>query len=411
MDRSCFSRTGAFIFLAGGLLLAACSEQPAPAATSTRPGAVAPEVGVVVLRPQSVTITSELPGRVTAFLTAEVRPQVDGIIKERLFEEGAEIEPGAVLYRIDPAIYQAAYASASAALDKAEAMLPSLQAKAERYDVLGQKNIATQQNVEDAAAAYAQGKAAVAVAKADLETARIKLAYTQIKAPIGGRIGKSSITAGALVTASQAVALATIREIDQVYVDIVQSSANLLKLRRAMADGTLAEKAGAIAVKLIMEDGTRYSLAGKLGFAEIKVDEGTGTFTLRALFPNPDRLLLPGMYVRAVLEQGVSAAAFLVPQRGVSRNVKGEATAMFIGVDGKVEERVLTIRRGIGSNWLVEGGVADGDRLIVEGTLKARRGQPAKAVEVTIDESTGAVKRVETGATASVASASVKGAE
>lgn len=412
IDEYHFPPAGAFILLAGSLLLAGCGQQSAPAAAPATRGAAPPEVGVVVLHPQPVTITSELPGRVTAHLTAEVRPQVDGIIKERLFEEGAEIEPGAVLYRIDPAIYQAAYASASAALEKAEAVLPSLQAKAERYDLLGQKSIASQQTVEDAASAFAQAKAAVAVAKADLETARIKLAYTQIKAPIGGRIGKSASTVGALVTTNQTIALATIREINQVYVDIVQSSTNLLKMRRALAAGTLAGMSSAISVRLILEDGTRYPLAGKLGFAEIKVDEGTGTFTLRAVFPNPDRLLLPGMYVRAVLEEGISASAFLVPQRGVSRNVRGEATALFVGVDGKVEERVLTINRGIGSNWLVEGGVADGDRLIVEGTLKARHGLPAKAVEVTIDTGTGAVKRVDAGMTpTTVAATSVKGAE
>jgi membrane fusion protein (multidrug efflux system) len=405
-------RLGGFGVVALSILLAACSEQSSQASANAKPAANAPEVGVVVLRPQPVTITSELPGRVNAFLFAEVRPQVDGIIKERLFDEGAEIKAGTVLYKIDAALYEAAFASATAALEKSEAMLPSLASKAERYAVLGEKNIAAQTTVEDATAAYAQGKAAVAVAKAELETARIKLAYTQIKAPISGRIGKSSVTAGALVTASQATALATIRAIDQVYVDIVQSSTNMLKLRRALSEGSLEGQASTLPVRLILEDGTPYPHAGKLHFAEIKVDEGTGTFTMRAVFPNPERLLLPGMYVRAVIEEGRSTSAFLVPQRGVSRNAKGEATALFVRADGKVEERVLVITRAIGPNWLVEGGVAEGDRLVVEGTMKVRRGQAATAVEMKVDDATGTMKRVDAGpATTSIAAASSRAAE
>jgi membrane fusion protein (multidrug efflux system) len=404
-------RPAAFSLLAVGLLVAACGQPSGPAAAPGAPGKSVPEVSVVVLRPKPVTVTSELPGRVTAYLTAEVRPQVNGIIKARLFKEGAEVSADEVLYVIDPAPYQAAHDSAAAALQKAEAMVPSAQAKADRYQGLSREKAVSQQDVDDAVAALAQAKAVVAAAKAELETARINLAYTQVKAPIAGRIGKSAFTVGALVTANQGDALAVIRELDPIYVDIAQSSANLLKLRRAFAEGQLATPGGGIPVRLILEDSTFYAHAGKLGFAEVKVDESTGTFTLRAEFKNPDRLLLPGMYVRAVIEEGVSSGAFLVPQRGVSRNIRGEATAMFVGADDKVEERVLKIRRGIGNDWLVEGGVSDGDRLIVEGTMKARRGQPVKPIEVTIDEKSGEIKRADIGSGLRSASAAASAAE
>jgi membrane fusion protein (multidrug efflux system) len=404
-------RPPAFALLAVGLLVVGCGQQSGPAAAPGARGASVPEVSVVVLRPKPVTVTSELPGRVTAYLTAEVRPQVNGIIKERRFKEGAEVSTDEVLYVIDPAPYQAAHDSAAAALQKADAMVPSAQAKADRYQGLSREKAVSQQDVDDAVAALAQAKAVVAAAKAELETARINLAYTQVKAPIAGRIGKSAFTVGALVTANQGDALAVIRELDPIYVDIAQSSANLLKLRRAFADGQLAIRSGSIPVRLILEDGTSYAHTGKLGFAEVKVDESTGTFTLRAQFENPDRLLLPGMYVRAVIEEGVSSGAFLVPQRGVGRNIRGEATAMFVGAGDKVEERVLKIRRGIGNDWLVESGVADGDRLIVEGTMKARRGQAVKPIEVTIDEKSGEIKRADAGGGIRSAAAAAPAAE
>jgi len=391
------ARAALVLALAGGLLLSGCGRQSGPAAAPSRMGAAVPEVSVVVLHPSSVAITSELPARVTAYLTAEVRPQVNGIIKERQFTEGAEIASGDVLYQIDPATYQATFDSATAALQKAEASVPSAQAKADRYKGLVNEKAVSQQDVDDATATLAQLKASVAAAKADLETARINLAYTKVKAPISGRIGKSAVSVGALVTANQGDALSTIRALDPIYVDIAQSSANLLKLRRAFAEGRLATRGAGIPVRLILEDGAIYPFEGKLGFAEVKVDEGTGTFTLRAEFKNPDRLLLPGMYVRAVIEEGVSSGAFLVPQRGVSRNIRGEATGLFVAADDKVEERVLTIRRGIGNDWLVETGVAEGDRLIVEGTMKARRGQPVNPTEVTIDQTSGEVKRADAG--------------
>nr|WP_245430847.1 efflux RND transporter periplasmic adaptor subunit [Rhodoplanes roseus] len=358
-------------------------------------GGPAPEVSVVVLHPQAVAVTAELPGRTTAFLTAEVRPQVNGIIKERLFIEGAEIKAGAVLYQIDPSTYQASYDSAVAALQKAEAAVPSAQAKADRYKGLSKEKAVSQQDLDDAVASLAQAKASVASAQADLDTARINLAYTKIKAPIAGRIGKSSITVGALVTANQTDAPATIRQIDPIYVDVTQSSLNFLKFRRALAEGRLSNRGDSVPVRLILEDGRPYEQPGKMGFADIKVDESTGTFTLRAEFPNPDRLLLPGMYVRAVLEEGIAPGSFLVPQRAVSRNTKGEAVAMFVGPNDKIEQRVLQVRRGIGTNWLVEQGLTNGDRVVIEGSQKARSGQPVRPVAVTLDETTGEVKRAD----------------
>jgi len=322
-----------------------------------------------------------------------VRPQVAGIIKQRSFKEGGEIASGAVLYQIDPASYQASFDSAAAALQKAEAAVPSAQAKVERYQGLIREKAVSQQDYDDAVATLAQAKAAVAASKADLDTARINVAYTQIKAPIAGIIGKSSISVGALVTASQTTALATIRQIDPINVDLIQSSVNHLKFRRDLAEGRLSVSGTSVPVRLLLEDGSAYAHAGRLAFAEVKVDESTGTFTLRAEFPNPERLLLPGMYVRAILEEGITSSSFLVPQRAVGRNTKGEATALLVGKDDTVEERVLAVRRQFGSNWLVDGGVAAGDRVIVEGSMKTKAGGKVRPVEVTIDEATGQVQR------------------
>jgi membrane fusion protein, multidrug efflux system len=359
-----------------------------------------PEVGVLTLRPKPVTITTELPGRTSAHLTAEVRPQVNGIIKDRLFKEGSEVGAEAVLYRIDSSTYQASYDSAKAALQKAEAAVPSAQAKVDRYRNLNNQKAVSAQDLDDAMATLAQAVATVAAAKADVETTRINLAYAEIKAPIAGRIGKSSITVGSLVTANQTDALATIRRIDPINVDLTQSSLSHLKFRRALAEGRIANRGAAIPVRLILEDGRQYSAEGKLEFAEVKVDESTGTFTLRAEFPNPDGLLLPGMYVRAVIEEGVAKNAFLVPQRAVTRNAKGEAVALFVDKDGKVEQRELVARRGVGPNWLVDNGVADGDRVIVEGAIKAQPGQMARPFDVILDEASGAVKRADASPTA-----------
>ncbi|MCK9909021.1 efflux RND transporter periplasmic adaptor subunit [Microbacteriaceae bacterium K1510] len=369
------------------LLLAACGQESAQK-TSVLPR---PDVGVVTLHPQSVVVTTELPGRTTASLTAEVRPQVGGIIQSRLFQEGGEVKVGDVLYQIDPAPYQASLDSALASLRKAEASVPSAQAKVDRYQSLAKQSAVSKQDLDDALATLAQAQADVALGKASVETARINLDYTKITAPIGGRIDKSSLTPGALVTASQTTILTTIRTIDPINVDVTESSTNLLNWRKAVGEGRLKFAGPDVSVKLLLENGTTYAQLGKFAFVESNVSESTGTFALRATFPNPDRLLLPGMYVRAIIEQGIAENSFVVPQRAVTRNTKGEATAMFIGKDGKVEQRVLTIDRNVGNNWLASSGVQDGDRVIVEGVQRVRPGQDVTGSEVTIDENTGEV--------------------
>ena len=377
--------------LGAALLLAACSQEQGKAPAGMG-GAGRPEVGVVTLHPQSVAITAELPGRTAASLVAEVRPQVNGIIQQRLFKEGSEVVAGQPLYLIDPASYKAAYDSAVAAQQKAEAALPTAQAKFDRYSGLLKQNVVSKQDYDDAAATLAQAQADVASAKASVETARISLDRTSITAPIAGRIDKSSLTPGALVTANQDTVLTTIRSLDPINVDVTQSSTNLLNLRQAISEGRLKFSGPNVSVKLKLENGTIYAQTGKLEFAGANVDQTTGTFALRAEFPNPDRLLLPGMYVRALVEEGVAQNSFLVPQRAVSRNTKGEATAMVVNAQGKVESRVLAVRNSVGNNWLVDSGVGDGDRVIVEGTQLVRAGGDATAVEVTIDEATGEVQ-------------------
>ena len=378
------------------MVLAGCGQQEQG---QSRPaGTARPQVGVVTLHPQSVVITTELPGRTTASLTAEVRPQVSGIIKTRLFKEGSEVKAGDPLYQIDPASYQAAYDSAVASEQKADAAVPSAQAKVDRYKGLSKQNAVSKQDLDDAIATLAQAKADVAAAKASVETARINLSYTKITAPIGGRIDKSSLTPGALVTASQATALTTIRTIDPINVDVTESATNLLNWRQAVEDGRLKFSGPDVNVKLKLDNGTIYPQRGKLAFVESNVSESTGTVGVRATFPNPNRLLLPGMYVRAIVEEGVAPNSFLVPQRAVTRNTKGEPTAMFVGKDNKVAQRALVVERSVGNNWLVSSGVKDGDRVVVEGTLLVRPGQGVTPVEVTIDENTGEVRGPKQGA-------------
>ena len=368
--------------------LAACNSEKA-AAPPPQPQL---QVSVVTLHPQPVAITAELPGRVSANLVAEVRPQVGGIIKSRLFKEGSEVKAGDLLYEIEPAPYQAAYDSAVAALQKAEAAAVNARLRAERYRELLQRNAASQQDTDDATATLAQAMADVAAAKASVETARINLNFTRVTAPIGGRVDRSTLTPGALVTANQAVALTTIRQLEPINVDIIQSSTNLLNFRQAVADGRLKLAGSNVAVKLKLDTGAEYSQPGRIEFAESTIDVTTGTFSVRAEFPNPDRLLLPGMFVRAVLEEGIAPDSFLLPQRAVSRNPKGEATAKFVQADGKVEERVLKTRRSIGNNWLVDTGVKNGERVIVEGGQLVRPGQTVTATEVSVDEATGELK-------------------
>lgn len=391
------TRRGAGIFVVcASLALSACDNNAQD--TSKRNDSTRPQVSVVTLRPQSVAITTELPGRVSAFLTAEVRPQVSGIIKQRLFKEGTEVKAGEPLYQIDPASYQASYDSAVAAEQKAEAAVPSAEAKVERYKGLIKQNAVSKQDLDDANATLAQDKADVASAKASVETARINLDYTTITAPISGRVDKSSLTPGALVTASQTTVLATIRTLDPIYVDVTESATNLLNWRQAVREGRMKVSGPNVSVKLKLDNGTTYSETGKLAFIESSVSESTGTVGVRATFPNPHRLLLPGMYVRAIVEEVVAPNSFLVPQRAVTHNTKGQATAMFVDSNNKVEDRVLSVERNVGNSWLVSSGVHDGDRVIVEGTQLVRTGQVVTPVEVTIDENTGEVRGPKQGA-------------
>ncbi|MBR1288160.1 hemolysin D [Bradyrhizobium sp. CCBAU 11445] len=367
------------------LLLAACGEQNPQAALQQ----MVPEVGIMTLKPQEAKISTVLPGRVVAYQVSEVRPQVTGILLKRDFVEGAEVREGDLLYEIDPVQYKAGLASAEAAVQRSEATLVSVKLKAARKTQLLQTNAASQQDVDDAVAAYKQGEADVKAAEANRDTAAISLDRTKVTASISGRIGKSSITPGALVTASQATAMTTIQQLDPVYVDLDQSTSEMERLRNQIASGRLKRPAEGVQVELLMESGRAYGHKGKYGFTDASVNESTGSVSSRAVFANPERALLPGMYVRARVVAGVDTAAILVPQRAVSRNPLGQAVAMFVDKDGKVEQRTLELGEDVGSNWLVRSGAKAGDRLVVEGTQKARPGAPVKTVEVAVDPATG----------------------
>jgi len=368
----------AFGILLAGLILAGCGKFRKAGGPPQRP---APEVAVAVIKPERLTLSAELPGRVSAYLVAEVRPQVSGIIQKRLFDEGGDVKAGDLLYQIDPAFYEAAYASAKASLARAEANVPPIRLKAERYKELVDIKAVSQQNYDDITAALKQSEAELGIARAAMETARINLAYTGITAPIAGRIGKSAVTIGALATAHQAVPFTTIQQLDPVYVDVPQSSANLLRLKRSMASGDL-KRAGdyQAKVRLILEDDTPYPLEGTLKFSDVTVDPSTSSFILRMIFPNPDHTLLPGMYVRAVIEEGVNEQALLVPQQGISRDPKGNAIVMLVDGSDKAEQRSVKVDRAIGDKWLVTDGLKPGDRVIVEGVQKVRPGASVKVV-------------------------------
>lgn len=362
------------LILLGALPLAGCNDDDnGQAKAAAAPAPVA--VGVVTLKTERVAVSTELPGRTSAYRIADVRPQVSGIILKRLFTEGGSVQAGEQLYQIDPASYQAAYDSAVASLAKAKATLTTAKLKADRYKPLVAVNAVSRQDYDDAVATAAEAEADVASAKASVETARINLTYTRVQAPISGRIGRSSVTEGALVTASQATALATVQQLDPIYVDVTQSSADLIRLKREMAGGQLqgVNDEGA-PVRLYLEDGSEYPLAGTLQFSEVSVSTTTGSVTLRAVFPNPQKLLLPGMFVHARIDEGVNDQAILVPQEGVSRNLRGEPTVLVVGADNKVEQRTIKTDRSIGNSWLVTDGLKAGDRVIVEGLQKVRPG-------------------------------------
>jgi len=340
-----------------------------------------PEVATVTIEPQQVELTTELPGRTSPYLMAEIRPQVNGIIQKRLFREGSDVKAGQLLYQIDPAPFQVAHDSAKASLGKAEANLPSVRLRAERHKELLVDKAVSRQDYDDAAAAMGQARAEIEYWKAAVAAARINLGYTRVTAPISGRIGKSSVTDGALVTAYQPTSLATIQQLDPIYVDVTQSSAELLRLKRHLEAGQLSSDGkNGKKVRLFLEDGTPYPLEGVLQFRDITVDSATGSFTLRIVVPNPKHLLLPGMFMRAAVQEGIAAQAILVPQQGVSRNPKGEPVALVVDEAGKVQQRSLTLNRAIGDQWLVSSGLKAGERLVVEGMMKVRPGATVKAI-------------------------------
>lgn len=365
--------------LALSVALVACGGDEAPQQMPPAP------VTVVTLQTQPVTLTRELPGRTAPLLVAEVRPQVNGIVERQLFDEGGLVEAGQALYQLEDAAYQADASSAKAALARAEATLKSAQLTARRSAELAKIDAISKQDNENAIAALRQAEADVGVARAALQGRNVTLDYARISAPISGRIGKSSVTRGALVTANQDTPLATIQQTDPMYVDLSQSSSELLALRKSMAAGT-AEQAD-LPVRILLEDGSEYAHDGKLAFSEITVDPSTGSYLLRVEVPNPDHLLLPGMYVRAVVGSAVRQDGLLVPQKGITRDPKGNATAMVVGQDGKVEPRAVKVSRTVGDQWLVEDGLAAGDKVIVEGLQKIKPGAPVQATEAGAESS------------------------
>ncbi len=361
------------VVLACGLLLTACKPQQQAAAPPP------PEVSTVTVARQSVLLTIELPGRTAPFRIAEIRPQVNGLILKRLFTEGTDVKAGQDLYQIDPAPFQAALDNAQAALGRAEANRPAIESRLNRYkEALADKAV-SQQDFDDASAALKQSEADIKYYKAMVQTARINLNYSRVVSPISGRIGTSTVTDGAIVTAYQPLALATIQQLDPIYVDVPQSATELLRLQRRLeagqikCDGTNASK-----VKLILSDGSKYPLEGTLQFRDISVDPTTGSVILRMVFPNPQGVLLPGMFVRGIVQEGVNEEAILIPQQTVARDPKGNPIALIVGAGGKVEQRQLVLDRAIGDQWLVSSGLAPGDHVIAEGMQKVRVGVVVK---------------------------------
>lgn len=357
------------------VLLAACGQK------QSAPPQQTPEVGVVTVQPTSVPVTSELPGRTNAFLVAQVRARVDGIVLRREFTEGSQVKAGQRLYKIDPAPYIAALNNAKATLANAEANLKTTTAQASRFKVLVAGNAVSKQDYDNAVASRDQAAANVQAGKAAVDTAQINLGYTDVISPISGQVGISQVTPGAYVQASAATLMSTVQQLDPVYVDLTQSSLEGLKFRRDVQEGRLKTSGpDAAKVTLILEDGRAYPVPGKLQFSDVTVDQTTGSVTVRAIFPNPNHVLLPGMFVRARIEEGVNDNAFIVPQIGVTHDQKGQATALVVNADNKVELRPLVTSATQGTNWVVEGGLNPGDRVIVQGTDKVHPGTPVKAV-------------------------------
>jgi membrane fusion protein (multidrug efflux system) len=387
MERVMPRRISAAIVLAAAMLLASCGNE---AAGPPPP----PEVGVITLRARAIAITDELPGRTTAYRVAEVRPQVTGIVQRRLFTEGTEVKAGHQLFQIDSGSYRAALSSAEAALKRAEAQAVTAKLLEERYAPLIAANAVSKQENDEAIAARARAEADVAAAKAQVDSARINVVYTQLLSPINGRIGRAMVTEGALVTSGQPAPLATVQQLDPIYVDITQSSTELLRLQRQFANGELVKNDQDEAeVALTLEDGSQYAERGRLKVSEVSVDPSTGSVTLRAVFPNPRRELLPGMFVRTELTRGTRQAALLVPQRGVSHNSNGEATVLLVDGENKVAERKVTADRAIGGEWLITAGLSAGDRVVLDGLQKVKPGavvKPTPAAEQALADETGA---------------------
>lgn len=368
------------LMLSGSLALTGCDDKQ-----DQQGGQQMPEVGVVTLKTEPLQITTELPGRTVAYRIAEVRPQVSGIILKRNFVEGSDIEAGVSLYQIDPATYQATYDSAKGDLAKAQAAANIAELTVKRYQKLLGTQYISKQEYDQALADAQQATAAVVAAKAAVETARINLAYTKVTSPISGRIGKSSVTEGALVQNGQASALATVQQLDPIYVDVTQSSNDFLRLKQEQANGSLKQENGKAKVDLVTSDGIKFPQSGTLEFSDVTVDQTTGSITLRAIFPNPDHTLLPGMFVRARLQEGTKPTALLVPQQGVTRTPRGDATVLVVGADNKVETRQIVASQAIGDKWLVTDGLKAGDRVVVSGLQKVRPGAQVKVQEITAD--------------------------
>ena len=374
------SPLAAVLMLSGSFLLTGCDNNKSEQAAQQPPA-----VGVVTLKTEPLKISTELPGRTSAYRVAEVRPQVSGIILKRNFVEGSDVKAGQSLYQIDPATYQAAYDSAKGDLTQAQANARIAQLTVKRYKpLLGTKYI-SQQDYDTAVATAAQNDAAVQVAKANVETARINLAYTKVTSPISGRIGKSSVTEGALVQSAQTNALATVQQLDPMYVDVTQSSEDFMRLRSELESGQLKQNDGKANVTLLMQNGSSYAQTGTLEFSDVTVDETTGSITIRAIVPNPNHTLLPGMFVRARLDEGINPNAMLVPQQAVTRTPTGQATVMVVGADNKVESRQVTTSQAIGDKWLVTDGVKAGERVISTGLQRAKPGAQVTPQEVSDD--------------------------
>jgi len=362
------------MFYSGLMNISGCKKQAPPPPPP-------PEVATITVKTESVVLTTELPGRTSPFRIAEIRPQVSGVILKRLFEEGSEVKAGQVLYQIDPAPFQAALDNANAALARAEANLPAIKLRAERYQSLLADGAVGQQDYDDAVAALKQAKAEIEYWKAQVESARINLGYCHITAPISGRIGRSSVTEGAIVTAYQPAPLATIHQLDPIYVDVPQSTTDLLRLRHRLEKGQLKiTETTKTKVQLILEDGSLYPIEGTFQFQDVAVNPTTGSVILRMVFPNPKGVLLPEMFVRAVIKEGINENAILIPQQAVSRTPKGEPFVLLVTPENKVELRMITIDRSWGNKWLVSTGLAPEERVIVEGTQWVKPGISVKAV-------------------------------